>query len=252
MSEVLVGITLSCPKGSHYELRRAYADRVQAAGAEVIFLPWHDPERAETMLHLLDGLLLAGGQDIAVERWGGDASAKEKSQAPHLERDAWEFALLDAALKEDLPVFGICRGFQLLNVYCGGTLYPELKDVLGDAHPHEGADYEQDHVAELRMHEIVVNEDQLAKRLWEQWTGSQAKCFEVNSFHHQAANELGAGLIPLVSSTDGLVEAVALAEARWVRAVQWHPEVQSAGPVSTGLFAGFVAACEEAAKRKQA
>lgn len=248
LERAIIGVLPSLHKdGRDYQIYRAYLDSLERAGATYIVLPWQEPDRAEAVLALCDGLLLTGGQDVNGRLWGASEEELALSQEPHHRRDAWEIALLDKAIKRDIPVFAICRGFQLLNVSRGGSLHAELKTVLGEDHPHQGDDYEVNNEMSV-AHEVIVSHDSEARALWSAWSGSQEESLLVNSYHHQAASRLGEGLVPLVHAPDGLVEAMVLEGPRWVRAVQWHPELRTGvDPVSLALFRSFVSACEEKA-----
>lgn len=233
-------------EGRFFVIYRAYLESLERAGASYIVLPWQDPQRAESILGLCDGLLLCGGQDVNGNLWGASEEELALSQEPHPKRDAWESALLAEAMKRDLPVFAVCRGFQLLNVLQGGTLHAELKTVLGSDHPHQGDDYEKADNENSLAHEILVSEDSQARALWTAWSGSESETLTVNSYHHQAVNQLGKDLLPLVYAPDGLIEAMVLEGSRWIRAVQWHPEIRTeVDQVSLALFQAFVEACEE-------
>lgn len=243
----IIGVLPSLHKeGRTFAIYRAYLDSLERAGASYIALPWQDPERARAVLAPCDGLLLSGGQDVNGKLWGATEEELALSQEPHDERDVWELALLEEAIRRDIPVFAVCRGFQLLNVSQGGTLHAELKTVLGEDHPHNGADYEKPGCENSLAHEVLVSQEPKARALWVSWSGVETESYQVNSYHHQAANRLGKDLLPLVYSPDGLVEAMVLEGPRWVRAVQWHPEIRSGvDDVSLKLFRSFVIACEE-------
>ena len=180
----------------------------------------------------LDGLLLTGGEDIHPAWYGAEPS-------PHLyppsrERDLFELALFAAARQRELPILGICRGIQLINVALGGTLFQDLPSERPGpvAHDPGGA-------RDARSHEVPLQEGSRAARA----LGRTA--FSVNSFHHQAVDRLAGGLVASGWSADGLIEAVeSPAEAPWLLAVQWHPEemhAEGAAP-ERGLFRALVEA----------
>ncbi|MGA2321743.1 MAG: gamma-glutamyl-gamma-aminobutyrate hydrolase family protein [Solirubrobacteraceae bacterium] len=206
-------------------LPRSYVDAVQQAGGLAVMLP-PDPrviEDPEEMLDLIDGLLLAGGADIDPAVYGEAAHAETVGTVP--ERDVFEIAIARAAIARDLPVLGICRGMQLINVACGGTLLQHLPERLGH-HEHrrvvgsfDGAD-----------HAVYVREGTLAMSvLGEIHHGTK-------SHHHQGVDRLGAGLeVSGTSAMDGLPEAIELPERRFVLGVQWHPEADESSPVVAAL-----------------
>ena len=187
---------------------RSYVDGVtRAGGAAVLLPPQPEPSVAEHLVARLDALVLAGGPDIAPARYG--AARQAHTGPPDPERDAWELALARAALDRDLPVLGVCRGLQLLNVAFGGTLQQHLPEGSHQRVP-----------ARFVHRTVRVRPDtRLAAVL-----GATA---EVSCYHHQAVARLGAGLLPTAWADDETVEA---AEAdpslgyRFVLGVQWHPE----------------------------
>ncbi|MNX75640.1 putative glutamine amidotransferase [compost metagenome] len=147
-------------------------------------------------------------------------------------RDIQELPLAREAAKLGLPVLGICRGMQLLNVALGGTLYQDLPAQFPGALPHqqEAPVQESTHLVEL------VAETRLAKLVG-------TPTMPVNTFHHQAVRDLAPGLVPSAFGTDGVLEGYEAPEG-WLMGVQWHPELQP-GPFTARLFEAFVAACAE-------
>jgi putative glutamine amidotransferase len=206
---------------------RSYTDRVQEAGATALLLPI-DPAAVEApsrMLDLLDGLILAGGADIDPACYGADRDPHTVDTKP--ERDAFEIALGRAAIERDMPVLGICRGMQLINVALGGTLIQHLPDAYGHG----------DHRRSLGSfdnadHDVRVAEGSLGHRA----TGEL--CHKTYSHHHQGVDVLGTGLVASGWSVlDELVEVVEMPQRRFVLGVQWHPEVDDASPVVAALVA---------------
>ena len=206
-------------------LARNYIDAVQRAGSLAVLLPPDaelvaEPEQA---LDLIDGLLLAGGADIDPASYGQPAHAETHDTVP--ERDAFEIALTRAAIERDLPVLGICRGMQLINVALGGTLTQHLPEHLGH----------QEHRRVLGSfdgsdHDVDVADGTLAMRV----IGSAQHV--TKSHHHQGVERLGEGLRVSASSPfDGLIEAIELPQRSFVLGVQWHPEADVMSPVVGGL-----------------
>jgi putative glutamine amidotransferase len=191
---------------------RSYALTVQAAGGMALLLP-PDDETAEQpgdMLDLIDGLMLSGGSDVDPGSYGAVPHPETRGTWP--ERDRFELALTHAALERDMPVLGICRGFQLLNVACGGTLYQHLPDRLGhDDHRHTPGKFGD--------HDVRIQDGTLAARA----VGGDRS--NVKSHHHQGIDELGEGLVAVGwSDGDDEVEAVELPGKTYALGVLWHPE----------------------------
>ncbi|MGA5372828.1 gamma-glutamyl-gamma-aminobutyrate hydrolase family protein [Streptomyces griseoincarnatus] len=184
-------------------LPAGYPRLVQRAGGLAAMLPPDAPEHAAAAVARLDGLVIAGGPDVEPVRYG--AEPDPRTGPPARARDAWELALIRAALERGMPLLGICRGMQLLNVALGGTLvqhidgHAEVPGIFG-RHPVKP-------VRGTRYAEAVPEET------------------SVPTYHHQAADRLGAGLIPSAYAEDGTVEAVERPDGPWVVGVQWHPEM---------------------------
>ncbi|GJF33534.1 gamma-glutamyl-gamma-aminobutyrate hydrolase [Kitasatospora sp. NE20-6] len=204
---------------------QTYVDAVSRAGGTPVLLP-PQPGGTAHLLDALDGLVLAGGSDVDPARYG--AAAGPHTGDPHRARDTWEFDLLQDALARDLPLLGVCRGLQVLNVALGGTLVQHLPD----------GSHQQVPAVFVRRPVRIDPDSRLGAVL-----GTAA---EVACYHHQAADRLGAGLRATAWSTDGTVEALELPGRRFTLGVQWHPETD---PDDLRLFAAFVtASCKEAAR----
>ncbi|WNV88827.1 gamma-glutamyl-gamma-aminobutyrate hydrolase family protein [Umezawaea sp. Da 62-37] len=204
-------------------LHGAYLDSVRLAGGNPVLLPPGGDWRAET-LGWLDGLVLTGGADIDPASYGQEPGPL--TGPPRRSRDDTEFALLRAALELDLPVLGVCRGAQLLNIALGGTLH---QHVPGH-NPSPGVF--------ARTEVEVVPDSALAGIVGDRTT--------VHCHHHQALDVLGAGLRVVATAPDGLAEAVELTGARFVLGVQSHPE-QDIEDVR--LFAALVRTAKERTSR---
>lgn len=205
-----------------------------AGGVPVILSPVLGPSFAARALDGMDGLVLTGGEDIDPAWYGAQPS-------PHLyppsrERDLFELALLAVARQRELPVLGICRGIQLVNVGLGGTLVQDLPSERPGPVAHDPGS-----ARDARSHAVRLQE------------GSRAAAalggtgLTVNSFHHQAVDRLADGLRATGWSEDGVIEAVeSPPDAPWLLAVQWHPEEMHADGKAPerGLFRGLVQAAE--------
>jgi putative glutamine amidotransferase len=181
-----------------------YPRLVQRAGGLAAMLPPDDPAHAAAAVARLDGLVIAGGPDVEPVRYG--AEPHPRTGPPARERDAWELALIDAALTAGVPLLGICRGMQLLNVALGGTLVQHL-----DGHAEV--------VGVFGNHAVKPVPGSL-------YAGVVPEETSVPSYHHQAVDRLGTGLVPSAYADDGTVEALELPSGEgWVLGVQWHPEM---------------------------
>lgn len=199
----------------------SYVERVAEAGGQPVMIP--PIAEPVGLLDRLDGLILAGGGDIDPARYAD--SRHETVGHVHDFRDDAEFMLASAALDRDLPMLGVCRGLQVLNVAGGGSLHQHLPDVVGhtDHSPRPG------HYGRGPVR--ATDGSSLAGLI-----GTQP--VDVAHYHHQAVDRIGAGLVVSAHAPDGTVEGLEHPHRRFVVAVQWHPEVD----VDRGLFAGLVAA----------
>jgi len=203
-------------------LRYAYVSAISRAGAAALLLPPMDLDPAP-VLSVLDGVVVTGGPDIDPSRYG--ATPHVQTDAPRQERDAWEVALCQAAIKMELPLLAICRGLQVLNVAMGGTLHQHLPDIVGH-------DFHRVRLGQSHRNSVMVEpESAVASILGRETTGL--------CHHHQALDRLGRGLQAVGFAPDGTVEAVELPGPGFVIGVQWHPEDN---PDDDRLFAAFVGA----------
>jgi putative glutamine amidotransferase len=210
----------------------AYVEAVQRAGGLVAMLP-PDPLLADDpqpALELIDGLILAGGADIDPASYAQQAHPETVGTVP--ERDAFELALARGAIARDMPVLGICRGMQLINVACGGTLVQHLPERFGhEEHRRVPGSFDG------AEHDVILTEGSLAAR------AAGETVHMSKSHHHQGVELLGEGL--LVSGTsmlDELPEAIELRDASFVLGVQWHPEADLESSVVGALVAAAAAA----------
>ncbi|HUH06786.1 MAG TPA: gamma-glutamyl-gamma-aminobutyrate hydrolase family protein [Egibacteraceae bacterium] len=198
----------------------SYVRSVEAAGGRPLLIPPMADAVSET-LGALDALVLTGGADVDPGRYGASPHSETTGLRP--DRDSAEMALLAGALERDLPVLGICRGMQLLNVLRGGDLVQHLPEVGADR-------MHRDALGEFVTHPVHID---AASRLG----GILGETALVHSHHHQGPGALGDGLAPVSWAPDGTVEAVEDSNGRFALGVLWHPEEDD----SVSLFAALVA-----------
>jgi len=213
-------------------LDRQYVRAVQRAGGIAIMLP---PDAAladdpDGLLDMLDGLILAGGRDVDPAAYG--AEPHPATDPPSSDRDAFEIALARRAMERDIPLLGICRGMQVMNVARGGTLVQDLPEHLGDERHRRTLG-----TFEGNDHPVRLGEDTLAAA-----AAGEARHATL-SHHHQGVDRVGEGLrVSGWSDDDDLPEAIEAPGLRFALGVQWHPEADPGSPV--------IAAFVEAARRR--
>ena len=203
---VVVGIADMCMETNRVSILSTYADAFARAGNTPLVLPAEtNREVVARMLASVDVLLLCGGEDVDPSRYKTKPSPRLGEV--NLRRDAWEWLLLDEAVKRRLPVIGICRGCQLINVYFGGTLWQDLPSERPGEVKHRGT-----HLHGVR----IEGGSRLARSL-----GCEE--MQVNTSHHQAVRDLAPGFRAVAFAPDGVVEAIE-SDALPVVGVQFHPE----------------------------
>jgi putative glutamine amidotransferase len=242
MAFPVIGVTTSNGTQLGYDaiiLMRSYVQALTEAGGVPVLIPTGlTAESWRSLYERLDGILFSGGGDISIRRFGGQPH-KEIRPADDA-RDEVEFALVEAAVSDRKPFLGICRGFQVINVALGGTLYTHIKDQMPNALQHK---YSSKTRRAYLAHAVGVTEgSRLAGILGE-------TKLRVNSMHHQGAKDIAAALKPVAYAPDGLVEAVELPDYPFGIAVQWHPECILDQPTSPRLFRAFVEAADDYHKR---
>lgn len=239
MKHPLIGISGSITKDEKQSfLLRCYMQRLTEKGAIPLLLsPDMDESQIAQCAIQLDGLMLAGGNDI-------DPALYNESPLPQLGevnpiRDRLEMLLIPAFLKENKPILGICRGIQSLNVALGGSLYQDLPSQYSDTPAGmKPILHSQPEPYEQGSHYVQIEKDTLLSKI----TGAD-RLF-VNSMHHQAVHSAAPGLRISARAEDGVIEAVEMPSRPFVLAVQWHPE-RLPDDASTGLFSAFVASARE-------
>jgi putative glutamine amidotransferase len=207
---------------------RSYSLAVQRAGGLALILPPDDvaAQSPDELLDMLDGLILAGGSDIDPGAYGAQPHPETCGTRP--ERDRFELALGTRALERDMPVLGVCRGMEMLNVIQGGTL-----------NQHLGLELHRHTPGVFTDHRVMLEPGTLAERV------VGAELTEVKSAHHQGVDELGEGVVVSGRADDGVVEALELPDRSFAVGVLWHPEEDERSRVIGALV-------EEARERMQA
>ncbi|MGG0644207.1 gamma-glutamyl-gamma-aminobutyrate hydrolase family protein [Sporosarcina gallistercoris] len=230
----LIGITSDIDENGETFLKADYSRAILRAGGLPVVLP-AGLEDIEEICDRIDGLLLTGGEDVNPLLFGEEPKRELGKIAP--ERDTMEMALAKCAVGKDMPVLGICRGHQILNVALGGTIHQHIySDLEGPLLQHK-----QQADRNYPTHTVRVTE---GSRLAE---FASAKEILVNSLHHQAVNDVPEPLRVMATATDGIIEALESTKHRFVMSVQWHPEALSnrSDETSLNLFEGFVAASKK-------
>ena len=213
---LVIGIAERCGSPRDVCCRSTYARAIFAAGGVPLVLPaTTNAAEVARLLDQVDALVLCGGEDVAPARYGTAPSpALEKVK---LLRDAWEYALLDEAVRRRLPVVGTCRGLQIVNVYFGGTLWQDLpSERKSDVRHRHGGD------KTYVRHPISIVPGSRISGLFGGATNAV-----VNSWHHQAIRDLAPGFRVTARASDGVIEAIE-ADTLPIAAVQFHPEVHFA------------------------
>jgi len=217
VSAPLIGVSTSVTTDEYPE--RAYVNAAylraveQAGGVPVLLAPQLSAAARDALWPRLDGLVLTGGGDIEPSRFG--EAAHPKTALVSTDRDALELELVDRALRDDVPMFAICRGLQVLNVALGGSVHQHVPDAFGD-----GIQHSQAARRDVATHDVKLQTE--GTRLGAILGTSELR---VNSYHHQAVHRLGRDLRDIGWAPDNVIEALEHADRRrFVVAVQWHPE----------------------------
>jgi putative glutamine amidotransferase len=220
--------TMTTPSGARRQhVPDAYVRRVEEAGGFPVLFPVADPAVVPEVLALVDGLLLVGGDDVDPAIYG--AERPDLCEEFDRERDDFEIALVRAAAERGVPLLGVCRGLQVMNVALGGTLLEDVPALVPGALVHrlDGKD---------GSHEISVSEGSRLHALL------GAAALDVNSHHHQSLARTAGRLAVVARSPDGVVEAAEDAAHPFLLGVQWHPERMATADSTRRLFLGLVRA----------
>lgn len=228
----VVGITCSYnPALDQYYLARDYVRAIKAAGGEPVILPHTSNNNISSLLNIIDGLVLTGGGDMDPCFFGEEPWPENGIIDPH--RDSFELEITKLALELEMPVFGICRGIQILNVAAGGTVCQDIQRTIPGAYKHyqEAPRWYPTHAIEIKRDTLLFN--LLATPV-----------FRVNSFHHQMIAKTADGFIISARAGDGVIEAIERIDKNsFAMGVQFHPEnMWDKYPAVLQLFIGHVQA----------
>jgi putative glutamine amidotransferase len=188
-----------------------YMEGVNLAGGAAVLLPPQSTDAVDRVLEGLDGLILTGGRDVDPATYGQQRHpATDEPVQASVVRDAWEVALVRGAIQRGIPLLGICRGAQVVNVALGGTLHQHLPDVLGDTRHQQG--------------NAIFNTSMVRTVPGSKLASLIGDTSDVQCYHHQSIDRLGEGLTISAQDDDGVIEAVEIPGENFVLAVQWHPE----------------------------
>lgn len=236
MSGPIIGVTayrnLSRSGFPQFSASENYIQSVIQAGACPLMIPPGVKEAdLDTLVQRLDGLLLSGGGDIHPDFYGSGEHPLVSDV--DLDRDRLELSLLEKCMRLEMPLLGICRGFQLINVGLGGTLFEDILDQKDGSLKHDySPGWPRNHLA----HEVILEPGSTLAQLF------GATNIQVNSLHHQGIRRLSDRLKALGSAPDGILEALQIRDYPFGIAVQWHPEEMQTDPKMQALFRLFVEA----------
>ncbi len=238
----VIGITASNEDGV-LRISLACENAIVAAGGLPLVLPVHiKPEDAPALLQRCDGILFSGGVDVDPLRYGEEVLTG--CQAIDEERDAAEEAYFDAARQMHMPIMGICRGHQVINVLCGGDLYQDIPEQLPGRSPMV------QHRSRSRSDTLLHNIRTAPGSLLDKVTGGAA--MRVTSTHHQAVRNVGTGLRAVGWASDGIVEALEGTGEDYLLTVQWHPENRVTREAhALALFRGLIEAARARMEKGQ-
>ncbi len=229
----LIGITCSQDTASdRFYLPRYYARAVEMAGGIPLLLSPVSAKSCTRLLGIVQGILLSGGVDVDPIFFGEEPHPQLGEITP--ERDGFEIGLVRLALKRNVPIFGICRGAQVLNIAAGGTVLQHIPAEIKDPLKHS-----QDAPRWYATHNVSVVCDTILSTIAEQGM------LRVNSFHHQAVKNVAVGFKTSARSSDGVIEAIESTRNKFAVGVQWHPECMiEHDPLAVKLFTVFIDACK--------
>ncbi|WP_018249634.1 gamma-glutamyl-gamma-aminobutyrate hydrolase family protein [Orenia marismortui] len=216
MDKPVIGITTFCakePRKVYTKVSYNYINSVSLAGGIPVLIPLlNKTEDIEKYIELIDGLLLSGGEDVCPREYGENPIKEVTMINP--DRDEWELKLYKKAYESNMPILGICRGLQLINIAEGGSLYQDIYQQVNDVLGHLSSDTEIYHL----YHSIEIEEK---SKLFDIFSSNR---IDVNSYHHQAVKDLAPGFKVTARSEEGIIEAIEDKKKNFVIGIQWHPE----------------------------
>lgn len=213
-------IGLTCQKENFVgrsinRLNTTYINAVLKAGGTPIILPiLKNPEDIKNYLDIVDGIIFTGGEDVS-PLYFGEEPIREVDEICH-DRDTFEMELFKQAYEKDIPIFGICRGTQLINIALGGTIYQDIYKQIPNIGGHTCPSNLQE-----GYHNINILNDTIIFDIFKK------EKLAVNSLHHQAVKDLGSNLKTSSSSIDGIIESIESTDDRFILGVQFHPEAMA-------------------------
>ncbi|MDN4606576.1 gamma-glutamyl-gamma-aminobutyrate hydrolase family protein [Sporosarcina highlanderae] len=230
----IIGITSDVEPSAH-KLQNTYIQAIIASGGIPFIIPMGVETDIGQITSIIDGLVISGGGDINPLEFNEEPIQQLGDVTP--ERDSVELGLVREMLNLDKPILGICRGHQILNVACGGTIYQDIAAQIATPLVQHNQKAKRDH----QSHTVNVVQGTLLGSI------SMSGKILVNSFHHQAVKDIPSPLIVSGQSSDGIVEAIESTAHQFVIGVQWHPEalLQKEDQVSDRLFKAYIKACIE-------
>ena len=219
------------------QINTSYMDAIRHFGGIPVILPADgDREELETLAAICDGILLTGGVDLDPALYGEEILNDSVEILPL--RDRGEWIVCDLAVEKELPMLGICRGIQTLNVYFGGTLYQDLPAQLETECEADRVKHRMEEPYHRTGHLCVLDKETPF------YAAIGKECFGVNSHHHQAVKTVAPGFLAAGRCTDGVIEAIYDSRKPFVWGVQWHPErIWDIEESSAKVFEAFIAAC---------
>lgn len=211
-------------------INEAYPNAIKNSGGELKMI--ETKEEIDNLIQNADGILLPGGADVNPVLYNEEK--KEYCGKINDKKDDFEIYLIEKAREKKIPILGICRGIQVLNVKFGGTLYQDIGKDMRNSLNHDRFD---NGPRSFLAHEVSIEESSMLHKI----LGTDR--VETNSLHHQGVKDLGQGLVATGFTSDGLVEALEMPSYPYLVAVQWHPEELTNNPIWKKLFDSFVEAC---------